>query len=134
MGLQKSKNKKKLDNIGEIHYFAEYSRNHSGKTYKMCNPKTGGVTIIRDIYWLNKMPNEVKSTEKIEKIESDDKVHEKLEHEKTKEIEVSENQPERRIPRIMTRSCFPMTFDLEESVSVMRSMSREKGSIGPKYK
>ena len=33
----------------------------------MYNPKTGGIIVTRDIYWLNKMPNEVK-IEKIGKL------------------------------------------------------------------
>ena len=41
-----------LDNKGEIHYFVGYSMSHTADTYRMYNPKTGGITITRDIYWL----------------------------------------------------------------------------------
>ena len=58
---------KKLDNKGEIHYFVGYLTNHAGDTYRIYNPKTGGITVTRDIYWLNKMPNEIQIAEKIEK-------------------------------------------------------------------
>ena len=78
--------KKKLDNKGEIHYFVGYSTSHAGDTYRMYNPKTGGITVTRDIYWLNKMPNEVK-IKKIEKIESDDEADYEAENEKVQETE-----------------------------------------------
>ena len=68
---RKQKIKKKLDNQGEIHYFVGYSTSHAGDIYRMYNPKTGGITMTRDIYWLNKMPNEVK-IKKTDKVELDD--------------------------------------------------------------
>ena len=63
-----TKIKKKLDNKGEIHYFVGYSTNRVGDTYRMYNPKTIGIAITRDIYWFNKMPNEVTIAEKIRKL------------------------------------------------------------------
>ena len=71
LDYKKQKIKSKLDNKGEIHYFVGYSASHAGDTYRMYNPKTGGIKTTRDIYWLNRMPNEVKN-KKTDKNESDD--------------------------------------------------------------
>ena len=76
LDYRKHKIKKKLDNKGEIHYFVEYSMSHTRNTYRMYNSKTGGITTTRDIYWLNKMPNEVK-IDKSEKIDSDNEADDK---------------------------------------------------------
>ena len=45
-----------------------YSTSDAGDTYRVNNPKTGGIAVTRDIYWLNKMSNEVKikETDKVE--------------------------------------------------------------------
>ena len=61
---------------------------HAGDTYRMYNPKTVGITTTRDIYWLNKMPNDVKIDKSV-KIESDDGSDDKT---KKQIVQVTENQ------------------------------------------
>ena len=80
---KKQKIKKKLDSKGEIHYFVGYLTNHAGSVYRIYNSNTGGITTTIDTYWLNKMPNEVKSTDKIKKNEADDKSDEETEDKKS---------------------------------------------------
>ena len=59
----------------------------------MYNPKTGGIKTTRDIYWLNRMPNEVKN-KKTDKNESDDKYNTKPKEGEIIEIQEIEQNPE----------------------------------------
>jgi len=48
LDYRNQKIRKKLDNKGKVHYFVGYYLSHAGDTYRMYNPKTGGITTMRD--------------------------------------------------------------------------------------
>ena len=83
------------------------------------------------------MPYEVK-IDKSEKVESDDEADETknqiihvTKNEETQETETSENQPERRVTRSMTRSNLTSNDNIRENTRVTRSMSRENEALAP---
>jgi hypothetical protein len=60
----KTKTKPKLDDRGVQCVFVGYALEHSGNTYRMWDPKTGGIHLSRDVIWLRQMyykPNEAQA-------------------------------------------------------------------------
>ena len=74
------------------------------------------------------MSNEVKSTEKSGKSTQMTKQM-RNQRIKTEEIEVSENQPERKITRSIIRSALAINHDLGENMRITRSMSWENEAL-----
>jgi hypothetical protein len=51
----KTKTTPKIEDCGVQCIFVGYALGHTGDTYRMWDPKTGGIHVSRDIIWLNQM-------------------------------------------------------------------------------
>jgi hypothetical protein len=83
----KTKMRPKLDNCGVQCMFVGYALGHTGDTYRMWDPKTGGVHVSHDVIWLQQMFYKAKTGTNYVKVnvEPEQEIHKAIEADEDEE-------------------------------------------------